>query len=51
MTSPENLYKKNAIHKHTFPLVAHTTYFDTRFGHYGLLKSGYGAELILDRLM
>jgi hypothetical protein len=31
-------------------LVTHTAYFNTRFGRYDLLKSGYGAELILDRL-
>jgi hypothetical protein len=27
----------------------HTTYSDTWFGRYGFLKSGYSAELILDR--
>jgi hypothetical protein len=34
----------------SFPLVTRTTYFDTQFGRYRLLKSGYGAEQILDRL-
>jgi hypothetical protein len=51
MTSPEILYMKNTVNEHSFPLVTHTFYFDTRFGRYGLLKSGYGAELILDRLL
>jgi hypothetical protein len=50
MTSPEILYTKNAINEHSFLLVTHTACFDTWFGCYGLLKSGYGAELILDRL-
>jgi hypothetical protein len=50
MTSPETLYIKNAVIKHSFPLVTYTAYSDTRFGLYGFLKSGYGAELILDRM-
>jgi hypothetical protein len=41
---------KISVTKLSFPLVTHTAYFDTRFGHYGLLKLGYGAEQILDRL-
>ncbi len=41
---------KNVVNEHSFLLVTHTTYFNTRFGRYDLLKSGYGAELILDRL-
>jgi hypothetical protein len=45
MTSPETLYMKNVINEHSFPLVTHTAYFNTRFGRYGLLKAGYGAEL------
>jgi hypothetical protein len=39
---------KNAIIEHSFPLVTHMAYSDTRFGCYGFLNSGYGAELILD---
>jgi hypothetical protein len=39
-----------AINKLIFPLVTHMVYSDTRFGSYGLLKSGRGAEQILDRL-
>jgi hypothetical protein len=31
--------------------VTRMTRFDIRFGFYGFLKSGYGVELILDRLM
>jgi hypothetical protein len=49
MTSPETLYMKNAVIDHSFPLVTYTAYSNTRFGRYGFLKSGYGAELILDR--
>jgi hypothetical protein len=45
MISPEPLYMKNAINELSFPLVTHMTYFDTRFGCYGFLKLGYGAEL------
>jgi hypothetical protein len=45
MTLPETLYKKNVINKHSFPMVNHTAYFNTRFGVYGLLKSGYDAGL------
>jgi hypothetical protein len=48
MTSLEILYTKNAGNEHSFPVVTHTAYFDTRFGHYGLSKSGYSSELILD---
>jgi hypothetical protein len=51
MTSPETSYKKNVANELSFLLVTHTTRFDVRFGRYGFLKSGYGAELILDRLM
>jgi hypothetical protein len=50
MISLETLYMKISVTKLSFPLVTHTAYFDTRFGHYGLLKLGYGAEQILDRL-
>jgi hypothetical protein len=45
MTSPKTLYMKNAVNEHRFMLVTHTAYFDTRFCCYGLLNSGYGAEL------
>jgi hypothetical protein len=41
---------KNADNELSFPLVTHTAYFDTWFGRYGLLKSGYGADQVLDRL-
>jgi hypothetical protein len=41
---------KDAVNGHNFPLVPHTAYFDTWFGRYRFLKSGYGAELILDRM-
>jgi hypothetical protein len=50
MTSPETLYTKITINELSFPLVTHTAYLKTRFGSYGLLKSGYDAEQILDRL-
>jgi hypothetical protein len=49
MTSPETLYMKNAVIELNFPLVTHMADSDTQFGRYGFLKSGYGAELILDR--
>jgi hypothetical protein len=42
---------KNVINKLNFLLVTNMTRFDIWFGRYGFLKSGYGAELILDRLM
>jgi hypothetical protein len=45
MTSPETLYTKNAINELSFQLVTHTAYFDIRFGSYGILNSGYDAEL------
>jgi hypothetical protein len=50
MISPESLYTKNAVSKLSFSPVTHMAYFDTRFGRYGLLNSGYGADQILDRL-
>jgi hypothetical protein len=49
MTGLETLYMKNAVNELSFMLVTHTSYSDTRFCHDGFLKSGYGAELILDR--
>jgi hypothetical protein len=50
MTSPETLYTKNVINELSFLLVTHTTSFDLGFGRYGILKSGYGADQIVDRL-
>jgi hypothetical protein len=50
LTSPETLYTKNVINKLRFLLVTHSTYFDTRFGCYRFLKSGYRAGQILGRL-
>jgi hypothetical protein len=49
MTFPETLHTKNAVNEHSFTSVTHMAYSDTRFGCYGFLKLGYGAELILDR--
>jgi hypothetical protein len=40
MTSLDTLYAKKVINKHSFPLVTHMAYFDTRFSRYGLLKLG-----------
>jgi hypothetical protein len=51
MTSLETSYTKNVANKLRFLLVTHTTRFDIRFGRYGFLNSGYGAELNLDRLI
>jgi hypothetical protein len=48
-TFPETLHTKNAANEHSFMPVTHMAYSDTQFGRYGFLKSGYGAELILDR--
>jgi hypothetical protein len=50
MTSPEILDTKISNNELIFLLVTHTVYSDTRFGSYGLLKSGHGAEHNLDRL-
>jgi hypothetical protein len=51
MTSPETSYMKNITNELSFLLVTYTTCFDIRLARYGFLKSGYGADLILDRLM
>jgi hypothetical protein len=51
MSSPETSYTKNVTNKLMFLVVTHTTHFDIWFAGYRFLKSGYGAELILDRLM
>jgi hypothetical protein len=50
MTSPETLNMKIAVNELSIPLVTHTVYFDRWFGNYGLLKSGYSVESILDKL-
>jgi hypothetical protein len=50
MTSPETLNTKFSINELSFPLVTHTAYSDARFDSYEILKSGQGAEHILDRL-
>jgi hypothetical protein len=50
MTFPETLNTKVADNDLIFPLVTHMTYSDARFGNYGILKSGRGAENFLDRL-
>jgi hypothetical protein len=31
---------KNVANEHSFTLITHMAYFDTRFGRYELLKSG-----------
>jgi hypothetical protein len=50
MTSPKILYTKSADNEHKFLQVTHTAYFDTHVGRYGILKSGYSAELIPDKM-
>jgi hypothetical protein len=50
MTLPETLYMKNVSNELIFPLVTHTTCFDTQFGRYVFFKSGYSADQIPDRL-
>jgi hypothetical protein len=50
MTFPETLSTKNAVNELSFPLVTHTVNSNARFGSYGVLKSGQGAENFLDRL-
>jgi hypothetical protein len=50
MTSSETSYMKNVANELSFLLVTHTTCFDIRFGHYGILKSGSISGQILDRL-
>jgi hypothetical protein len=49
MTSPETSYMKNVTNELSFLLVTHMTHFEKR--RHRFLKSGYSAELILDRLM
>jgi hypothetical protein len=50
MTFAETLNTKVSDNELSFLLVTHMAYSDTRFGSYGILKSGRGAENILDRL-
>jgi hypothetical protein len=50
MTFPENLNTKVSDSELRFPLVTHMAFSDVRFGSYGILKSGRGAENFLDRL-
>jgi hypothetical protein len=50
MTFPETLNTKVADNELSFPLLTHVAYSDARFGNYGILKSGRGAENFLDRL-
>jgi hypothetical protein len=50
MTFPETLHTKVADNELSFPLITHMAYSDARFGSYGILKSGRGAENFLDRL-
>jgi hypothetical protein len=41
---------KFSVNELRFPLITHTVNFDAQFDSYGILKSGQGAEQILDRL-
>jgi hypothetical protein len=50
MTFPETLNTKVTDNEFSFPLVTHMAYSKARFGNYGILKSGQGAENFLDRL-
>jgi hypothetical protein len=50
MTFPETLNTKVADNELSFPLVTHIAYSEARFGNYGILKSGRGAENFLFRL-
>jgi hypothetical protein len=51
MTSLETFNIKLPANKLSFPLVTHMVNSDGQFGSYELLKSGQGAENILDRLI
>jgi hypothetical protein len=44
------LNAKHAFSELSFMSVTHTTYSDARFGSYGILNLGQGAEQIMDRL-
>jgi hypothetical protein len=50
MISPETSYMKNVTNDLSFLLVTHITCFYIWFGRYSILKSGFSAEQILDRL-
>jgi hypothetical protein len=50
MTFPETLNIKVVDKELKFLLVTHMAYSDARFGSYGILKLGRGAENFLDRL-
>jgi hypothetical protein len=50
MTSPETSHTKNVTNGLSFLLVTHTTHFDIRFGRYGILKSCFSSEHVMDRL-
>jgi hypothetical protein len=50
MTSLETLHTKNVANELRFPLVTHTSHFDIRFSHYGILKSCFSSGHIMDRL-
>jgi hypothetical protein len=50
MTFPETLNTKVADNELSFLLVTHMAYSNARFGSYGILKSGRGAENFLGRL-
>jgi hypothetical protein len=50
MTFPETLNTKVSDNELNFPLVTHTVYSDARFDIYDILKSGWGAEIFLNRL-
>jgi hypothetical protein len=50
MTFPETLNTEVADNELSFPLVTHMAYSNARFGSYGILKSGRGAENFLNRL-
>jgi hypothetical protein len=50
MISTETLNTKVSDNELSFPLVTHMVYSDARFGSYGILKAGRGAESFLVRL-
>jgi hypothetical protein len=50
MTSPDTLHMKNVVNELSFLLVIHMTCFNIRFGHYRILKSGFSAGQMMDRL-
>jgi hypothetical protein len=50
MTFPETLNTKVADNELSFPMVTRMAYSDARFGSYGILNSGQGAENFLDKL-